>query len=152
MKVAEQRVFYLLLLAAQRLRTVADQASLAQAGITAAQAAVLMVIAGAPGIRQCDIATTLRQRESAITAMVRRLLASGLIKRARHETDGRTWSLELTKEGKLALEAMDEPLTHINARLSAAIGDDNIDAFAKALRTVGALKLCDDPVAGGLQD
>jgi MarR family transcriptional regulator, organic hydroperoxide resistance regulator len=149
MKVAEQRVFHLLLLAAQRLRTVADQASLAEAGITAAQAAVLMVIAGAPGIRQCDIASTLRQRESAITAMVRRLLAAGLVGRFRHESDGRTWSLELTSKGELAIEAMSNPLNHINERLSKAIGDDNIDAFVTALRVIGEFTLQDDAASIG---
>ncbi len=136
MSAAEHRLYFLLQIAAHRLRTEADRALLDTAGVTTAQAAVLQLVASLSEPTQRKLAELLQQNESAITAMVGRLTAAGLIVRAPHPTDGRAWILELTPQGEAAIEAGRPAFNAINAALDAAIGDKNTARFGATLRAI----------------
>ncbi|HST43175.1 MAG TPA: MarR family transcriptional regulator [Conexibacter sp.] len=132
-----ERLYFRLNLAAHRLRVLADQRLLAAAGITAAQAGVLLIVADADGpVRQRDLARLLRQRESAVTTMVERLTAAGLLARERPPADARAWVLTLTAAGERALAAVRTAADALNAEAFAGLDGRERAAFAAALERV----------------
>lgn len=134
---SDHRVFHLLQLAAHRVKTHADRNSLAKAGVTAAQAAVLHVLSRAPGSTQRVVAEQLQQQESAITAMAARLAESGLLVRTPSAVDRRAWALNLTPAGEAALSGFRAPLDELNATLTEALGGEaQVEAFAMSLKAI----------------
>jgi DNA-binding MarR family transcriptional regulator len=140
MSISDERIYHLLQLAAHRMRVFADERCLATAGITTAQAAMLHIVAGKPGITQRGVASALKQRESAMTAMVKRLCEAGLLERQESENDSRAWALFLTKKGESALTDIGGPLDQINERLGAAIGNRDVGEFAEILKFLSAMQ------------
>lgn len=138
MSISDEQIYHLLQLAAHRMRVYADEKCLAAAGITTAQAAALHIISGKPGITQRGVAAALKQRESAMTAMVKRLCDARLLERQESENDSRAWALFLTDHGEAALADIKGPLDQINKRLGAAIGNKDVGEFAEMLRLLAA--------------
>ncbi|WP_017593908.1 MarR family winged helix-turn-helix transcriptional regulator [Nocardiopsis potens] len=129
----DQRLFFLLQRAAHRLRTTADRRCLDAAGVTTAQLAALFAIRDASGLTQRRLAAALDLRESAVTALVRRLAEAGLITRRAHPDEHRAVLLELTEEGDAALRAARPAVDRFNAELRALLGDDGFARTAAAL-------------------
>ena len=136
MSAGEHRIYFLLQVAAHRLRTDADNALLAAAGVTTAQAAVLRLVAETENPTQRRIAEMLRQNESAMTATVARLLKGGLLERTRSTGDRRAWALGLTDKGRRALDKVAGPFAGINARLDRAMAGIDPEALAGVLRAI----------------
>jgi MarR family transcriptional regulator, organic hydroperoxide resistance regulator len=128
-----RRTYFHLQTAAQRLRVTADRLFTDEAGITTAQAAVLMLVVNHAGCSQSLIAGRLGQRESAVTTMVGRLEKAGLVERRASRDDGRAWELWPTDAGGDALGRLDVALSTVNKYLDQAIGAD-ADAFVDALQ------------------
>ncbi|MEZ5946106.1 MAG: MarR family winged helix-turn-helix transcriptional regulator [Hyphomonas sp.] len=142
MTARSSRFYHALQIAAHRLQKRADQALMEAAGISTAQAAVLAIVSGAPGMRQNQVAALLGLNESAVTAMVTRLVKQGLLDRTRSEADSRAFELALTPDGEAALRATEAPFAEINARIDDTLGDE-VEALAKGLRALS------DRLAGG---
>jgi len=136
MSAHEERLYFLLQVAAHRLKTEADNALIAAAGLSTTQVAVLNLIASSRDVRQRDLARRLKQNESAITAMVARLMKAELVIRRRSETDARTWLLELTDKGKKTLKQVEKPFNEINERLDATLGKKGAKELAKHLAAI----------------
>ncbi len=136
MSAHKERLYFLLQIAAHRLKTEADNALIDAAGLSTTQVAVLNLIASSDNLRQRDLARQLKQNESAITAMVTRLMKADLVVRRRSETDARTWLLELTDKGKKTLKRAEKPFKEINARLDATLGKKGIKELAKQLDSI----------------
>lgn len=133
----DHRVFHLLQVAAHRVKTQADKRFLAGSGITAAQAAVLHVIARHPDATQRTVAQELKQQESAVTAMTGRLMDAGMLSRTQSLVDRRAWALNLTPKGETALAGFTTPLDELNAALTQALGGDaEVAAFAASLKAL----------------
>ena len=142
MTAQDQRLYHLLQLAAHRVKVHADRDAQAIAGITAAQAAVLFVIARTPNTTQRMVANQLKQQESAVTAMVGRLIEAALVTRTQSADDGRAWALNLTRAGEDALAKFRQPLDDLNGAITRALGGDaRVGAFAVALRAILDMKL-----------
>ncbi|MFD4603853.1 MarR family winged helix-turn-helix transcriptional regulator [Streptomyces sp. NPDC058464] len=129
----DQRLFFLLQRAAHQLRTSADRRLLAAAGITTAQLGALLALSDEPGITQQRLAGILEQRESGITALVRRLSAAGLVTRRRHPHEHRAVVVELTERGADALAAARPEIDRFNAELRALLGTDGFTGTVVAL-------------------
>ena len=97
--VSQTRLYWRLQLAAHYLQKRADRDLVKRAGITTAQSGVLAVIARGKNVTQKQVASALGLNESAVTAMVRRLLSLGYIDRKVSETDARARLLSLTQRG-----------------------------------------------------
>jgi len=138
------RLYHLLQVAAHRLRTAADRESIARAGVTAAQAGALFVIAKTPGATQRHVADALHQRESAVTAMMTRLISAGLVRRERSPDDARAWLLHLTPDGQRAHDTVRGQSRALNARLKSELGEDDCAALARALEAITKLELPDE--------
>lgn len=132
----EERLYFLLQIAAHRLRTEADNALMDAAGLTTAQVAVLNLIATSGEVKQRDLAQRLKQNESAITAMIARLMKADLVSRRRSESDARSWLLELTETGVKTLKRVKKPFGDINSRLDKALGKSSATALAKQLEDI----------------
>ena len=132
-----ERLYHLLQTAAHRLKTRADRDSQGVAGISAAQAAVMFVIQREGGATQRRVAEQLKLNESAVTAMVGRLMEAGLVDRAPSATDGRAWTVSLTETGTAALEIFRVSLDAMNAEITAALGgEEAVVRFAEGLRAL----------------
>ncbi len=81
-------------------------------GITPRQHLLLLQIAGAEGGRSTvsELVTTLALTQSAVTELVQRAEAAGLVKRTSSATDGRVVHLSLTAEGERRLAAVHDAL------------------------------------------
>jgi MarR family transcriptional regulator, organic hydroperoxide resistance regulator len=132
-----ERLYHLLQTAAHRLKTRADRDSQGVAGISAAQAAVMFVIQREGGATQRRVSEQLKLNESAVTAMVGRLMEAGLVDRAPSATDGRAWTVSLTDTGTAALEIFRVSLDAMNAEITAALGgEEAVVRFAEGLRAL----------------
>jgi len=132
-----ERLYHLLQTAAHRLKTRADRDSQGTAGVTAAQAAVMFVIAREGGTTQRRVAEQLKLNESAVTGMVGRLMEAGFVSRAPSATDGRAWTVALTADGEAALERFRGNLELLNAEITAALGGEaEVAQFAAGLRAI----------------
>lgn len=139
------QLYFRLNLAAHRLRVLADQHLLDAAGITAAQAGVLLIVAdAAEPVRQRDLARLLRQRESAVTTMVERLVQAGFVARERPPGDARAWLIVLTPAGEQALAAVRAATGALNARAFAGLAETERAALATALDQILANAAADD--------
>lgn len=134
MSAKDERFFFLLQTAAHRLKTRADVALVEAGGLTTAQAAAMAIIRAEGAITQREIATRLKQRESAVGAMAERLLKAGYITRTRSETDGRAWMLAPTRRGLKAMDAMSGTFAEINAMIDEAFPGHDMTRMAKGLR------------------
>ena len=88
----------------------------AQLGLTAADAAVLRLVAYAPGLSQREIADRLGLQPSRLVSLVDSLEARGLVERARSTTDRRLYELRLAGGGMA-----------VYGDLARAIGDHDDD-------------------------
>ncbi|PWE17460.1 MarR family transcriptional regulator [Marinicauda salina] len=138
MSASSLRLFHKIQLAAHRLKKTADRALVEAAGITVAQAAVLTLVADRQPVSQKAVAAALGFNESAVTAMVRRLLADGLLERERAAEDARAWRLRLSAAGSEALAAARGPFNDINAAIDSALRETDDAAFAAALDRLAA--------------
>jgi MarR family transcriptional regulator, organic hydroperoxide resistance regulator len=133
MSAAKSHLFHRLQLAAHNLQKSADRALIASAGVSTAQAAVLSILATGRTVMQRDVAMQLGLNESGITAMVRRMVASGLIERVRDEDDVRAWQLRLSNKGRAALARSQEAFKDVNRTIEATLGPDEIGDLAEYL-------------------
>lgn len=134
MSAKDERIFFLLQMAAHRLKTRADAALVDAGGLTTAQTAMMAIVRAEGPVTQREIATRLKQRESAVGAMTERLLKAGYITRTRSEADGRAWNLAATKKGVKALDAMGAAFAEINAIIDEAFPGRDMTRMAKGLR------------------
>ncbi|MFC4908814.1 MarR family winged helix-turn-helix transcriptional regulator [Actinomadura gamaensis] len=129
----DERLYFLLQRAAHRLRIAADRRCLAAAGVTTAQLGALFAVQDRPGLTQRDLARTLGLRESAVTALVTRLTAAGLIVREPHPEEHRAVVLRLAPAGEAALRAAQPTIDDFNGELRAILGDTTFTETAAAL-------------------
>ena len=136
------RIYSRLQIAAQLYRKVADRQLVEVAGITAPQLGVLTRVGSASALNQTSLARDLRLNDSAITAMVRRLIGLGMLEKTRSESDSRAWVLKLTRLGQDTIDrAQARPLA-INKRIEDEFGADALSVFAQKLNRI--IDLCDE--------
>lgn len=138
MTARSDRLYFRLQRAAHRLQKRADRVSLAAAGITAAQAAVLELVRLDQGVSQREIARQLGINESAMTTMAARLEKAGLIERRRAAGDARSYELALTQRGAAATEAARGAFAQVNALIDQALDDRRAAEMARALDAIAA--------------
>lgn len=118
-------------MASHRLHKAANLVLIEAAGVTTSQASVLITIRETPSIRQNTVALKLGLNESAITAMINRLIGMNMVVRSRSDTDARAWELVVTEEGLAALMAIDEPFKQFNSLIDEIFGDQTDDVAEK---------------------
>lgn len=138
MSAAQYRLYHRLQLAAHRLKKAADRTLVGVEGLTAAQGAVLAVIAAEGRPSQRRVAAVLGLNESAMTAMVGRLMTLGAIERLPSPDDSRAWSLQLTETGLAALQRIETSFATINSELDTILDAAEADRLADYLARIEA--------------
>ncbi|MBN7797678.1 MarR family winged helix-turn-helix transcriptional regulator [Parahaliea mediterranea] len=136
MTARQLRFHHRLQLAAQVMKKTADQHLLQHTGISTAQAAVLAVVAEQEHTSQRRIAAALKLNESAVTAMVDRLLKLGLLSRRRRADDRRAWELALTALGRQRTRQASSAFNAINRRIESLLSAEELEITARALATL----------------
>jgi MarR family transcriptional regulator, organic hydroperoxide resistance regulator len=126
MNASKLRLYHRLQVAAHTLQKAADRVVSAAAQLTTAQAAVLTIVAAGDGITQRDVAIALHLNESAVTAMVLRLVKLRLLRRRRSQHDPRAWHLSPSKRGRTALAASRAAFASINERIESQLSQREI--------------------------
>lgn len=147
---SQNRLYFLLQRTAHALKVRADNDLKDACGLTTAQIAALNLINERAPVAQNVIARELRQKESAITAMVKRLEERGLIRKQKSANDDRAWALEATQQGKASLMHAAPAFEDINAILDTHVSPTQAKAFGKALTQI--LETLEDRPNGGSQD
>jgi DNA-binding MarR family transcriptional regulator len=147
MNASELRLYFLLQIAAHQIKKAADGRLGTVAALSTAQAAVLAIVEARAPVSQRSLARELRQNESAMTAMVNRLLALGYVARERSDSDARAWELRPTEAGRSALKAIRPPFRQINQTLEQLMTPAEMLALAGTLKRI--IEAFDSGDAGG---
>ncbi|MEM1146034.1 MAG: MarR family transcriptional regulator, partial [Pseudomonadota bacterium] len=105
-------------------------------GLSTAQSAVMTIIASRGPMTQKEVADTLSQRESAVTAMAGRLIKAGLVARERSSEDARAWQLTVTADGRAALKRVKVAFDKINAEIDQRIPEEEMSQLADNLSAI----------------
>jgi len=133
MSASKLRLYHRLQVAAHAVRKAADRVVSEAAEVTTAQVAVLTIVGEGKNVTQRDVATGLRLNESAVTAMVARLVRLGLLERVRSGTDSRAWCLRLSRAGRATLQASRGSFAFINARIERELSQQEIKQLVDCL-------------------
>ena len=139
MSAAKQRLYWRLQLAAHYLQKMADRELQEKANISTAQTGVLTVIANGTDVTQKQVADRLGLNESAVTAMVRKLIALEYVERHRSEVDARAYVLTLTPQGQHIQSTVRAPFGEINKRIESVLSPEEIDDMSASLEKLTAL-------------
>jgi len=97
---AEPRLFHLLHLSHRAVFRAADRALSGRFGITAAQHAALMYLAGKEGASMSALATAISLKPAATSGLIDRMEKNGFLERRPAPRDGRSFELFLKPAGK----------------------------------------------------
>ena len=130
MSASKHKLYWRLQLDAHHLQKHADRELSNKANITTAQTGVLTVIANGSDVTQKDVALALGLNESAVTAMVKRLIALKYIRRRQCTHDRRTRILSLTDHGREIQRNVRPPFRKINQKIEQTLSQEEIDCLA----------------------
>lgn len=136
MSARNQRFYSRLQLAAHALKKISDRQLLDVAGVTTAQMSALALIASEEASTQTLLAKRLGLNDSAITAMMRRLIDLDLVERVRDDQDGRAWLLKLTKGGTETVERASAAVDQASIQVDALLGDKTIATVVAAMELI----------------
>ncbi len=129
----DQRLFYLLNLARQRVYKFADQNTEAHLGISITQLGALLLIQQNEGCLLKDIAKDLNLNNSALTGLANRMEQNDLVERKPCEQDGRASRMYLTALGREKVQLAIPLIKQLNSAMSAGFSDDEIKVILKFL-------------------
>ncbi|MGR6870999.1 MarR family winged helix-turn-helix transcriptional regulator [Pseudomonas sp. HK3] len=128
-----QRLFYLLNLAHQRIYKYADQNTDSHLGISITQLGALLLIREDEGCLLKDIANTLNLNNSALTGLASRMEKNGLLLRKPCEHDGRASRMYLTPLGHEKVQLALPLIKQLNSAIAADFSDDEIKVIVRFL-------------------
>ncbi|MDR4534203.1 MarR family transcriptional regulator [Glutamicibacter sp. PS] len=120
-------------LAAQNLTTQRAEA-LRPFGLTPMQHFVLMLLHDSPGLSSVDLARQAGVTPQAMSLILDRLTATGLVKREPSKTNRRRYSVKLTHEGELLVLRADREMAHMEHLLSSTLTAPERAQLAELLR------------------
>jgi DNA-binding MarR family transcriptional regulator len=104
--------------------------------IRAAYGSVLVPLFDEDGLRLGELASRARLSKQAITGLINRCEADGLVERVRDEADGRAFNVRLTSRGRAARDMAAEVLDELDRELVRSLGVRDRDALVRALKGV----------------
>ena len=97
---------------------------------------VLVPLFESDGLRPGELAAAARLSKQALTGLVRRCEADGLVEREPDPLDGRAFNVRLTSRGHELRAAAEEILAELDDELARALGARDRDALIRALKGV----------------
>ena len=130
------RFYSRLQLAAHALKKNSDRQLLEVAGVTTAQMSALVIVASEKTATQTKLAAELGLNDSAITAMMRRLIDLKMVTRVRDDKDGRAWLLKLTETGAEAVKKTETIVDQTSAKVDELLGKKTIATVVAAMELI----------------
>jgi MarR family transcriptional regulator for hemolysin len=137
----ERRLFFLLDRAAHGFRERVDAFCRARLGISAVQLVALMHLVREDGARAGQLAAAIGVGANAVTGLVDRMEAGGLVKRRVDRDDARAQRIHVTAAGRRAVDQARPLIQAANRLLAERFTRDELAIAARFLRTVGELDL-----------
>jgi DNA-binding MarR family transcriptional regulator len=97
---------------------------------------VLVPLFERDGLRLGELAAASRLSKQAMTGLVARCEADGLVARERSTADGRAFNVRLTDRGHALRAAAEEVLGELDGALARSLGTTDHDALVRALKGV----------------
>ena len=116
----------------------AFQAHFAHDGITADQFVVLSLLTAEDGLIQRELVRQTSSDANTITALLRILERDGLIRRVRHETDGRARCVFLTERGRRLQRKLERSADSLHRTLQAAVAPGDLPVLLRSLEQINA--------------
>lgn len=132
-RAVDRRLYLLIEIAARRLHREADARLRQEAQVSASQAAVLFLLLRRGERRMGAIGDVLALGAPAVTGLVARMEAAGLVVRSPDPKDRRGAVVALTEAGREAGERADAILRELNASIAERLGDTDADLVYDAL-------------------
>ena len=129
----EKKLYFLLNQAQQKLHKGMDKESLAQLGVTSAQAAALYHLQKRNGCLQAELGKALGLGKAATSGMAVRLEKQGLIKRTPSPVDGRGQRVLITVEGLQVLVKARPLLNQMDKALNAGFKEKELEVVRRYL-------------------
>jgi DNA-binding MarR family transcriptional regulator len=131
-------VGFLLAKASQRFNEVLVERFAAEGfgKIRASYGSVLVPLFERDGLRLGELASAARLSKQAMTGLVKRCEADGLVERGPDPVDGRAFNVRLTRRGRAARAVAERVLDELNDELGRSLGDRDRDALIRALKGV----------------
>ena len=104
--------------------------------VRASYGSVLVPLFGRDGLRLGELAAAARLSKQALTGLVQRCEADGLVERERDAADGRAFVIRLTARGQAFQRAAEGVMVELEARLVESLGVQDRDALVRALKGV----------------
>jgi DNA-binding MarR family transcriptional regulator len=135
---ATENVGFLLAKASQRFNDVLVERFAAHGfgEIRASYGSVLVPLFERDGLRLGELAAAARLSKQAITGLVKRCEADGLVERAPDPVDGRAFNVRLTSRGRAVRTVAEDLLRELDDELVRALGVRDRDALVRALKGV----------------
>ena len=133
----EGHLGYLLRQAAHAFRNRMEQA-LGDLGLTQPQFTVLTMLAAYPGHSGADLARLALLTPQTMSVIVANLLKAGLVERRPHRVHGRIQQIELTAEGRKALQAAKARVEALERAMLGGLPEDEEAAIRRWLVAVAA--------------
>ena len=127
----DRRLFFLMNMAQKKLFRHADRVCEDQVGASMTQMAALMYVVAQPGCLQKDLAASLMLNKSAVTGLVDRMIANGLLIRSVSETDARAQCLTASAAGKDKVNQLKPLVASLNQTFSDEFSDAEIDTILR---------------------
>ena len=104
--------------------------------VRASYGSVLVPLLEEDGLRLGELASASRLSKQAMTGLVARCEADGLVARERDPLDGRAFNVRLTRRGREFGELAAAVLADLDNQLERSLGTRNNDALVRALKGV----------------
>jgi DNA-binding MarR family transcriptional regulator len=104
--------------------------------VRASYGSVLVPLFETDGLRLGELAASARLSKQAITGLVKRCEADGLVERERDPADGRAFNVRLTSRGRALRAVADEVVGELDAAIARSLGSHKRDALVEALKGV----------------
>lgn len=136
--VTTEHVGFLLAKASQRFNEMLAERFAARGfgDVRASYGSVLVPLFERDGRRLGELAAASRLSKQAMTGLVNRCEADGLVEREHDPADGRAFRVQLTARGRVLHTVADEVLGELDAALVDSLGAANRDALVRALKGV----------------
>jgi DNA-binding MarR family transcriptional regulator len=119
-------------------------------GLTSAQLRVLQVVGETGQSTAKAISTRMHVSQATITALVDKLVASGMVAREKSLTDGRQTNIVITAFGRQTVDEAPDPLQQLYVRRFKDIEDWEQAMLVAALERVAAMLDAEDLQAGAV--
>lgn len=135
---APDNVGFLLAKASQRFNELLVERFAARGydDVRASHGSVLVPLFERDGLRLGELAAAARLSKQAITGLVKRCEADGLVERERDPVDGRAFNVRLTRRGRAFKTVAEQALAELDAELVRSLGTRQRDALTRALKGV----------------